>query len=70
MPEPVFIKLSAYVTALEPISTAYFFNPSHQSVSTCIPPIVPIQWLGKHVLAATNTRYHTRIVGGDVFFAA
>jgi hypothetical protein len=70
MPEPVLMKLSAYVIALEPISTAYFFNPSRQSVSTCIPPIVPPQWLEKHVPAATNARYHRRIVAGDVFFAA
>jgi hypothetical protein len=35
----------------EPISTAYFINPSHQSVSVCVSPII-----GKSVTAATNTR--------------
>jgi hypothetical protein len=32
MPEPIFMKLGMYITAPEPISTAYFINPSHQSV--------------------------------------
>jgi hypothetical protein len=38
------------------ISTAYFINPSHQSVCLYVyPPIVSRQRLGKHVPAATNT---------------
>jgi hypothetical protein len=32
MPEPIFIKLNMYIMAPEPISTAYFINPSHHSV--------------------------------------
>jgi hypothetical protein len=32
MPEPIFIKLGLYIMAPEPMSTAYFINPSHQSV--------------------------------------
>jgi hypothetical protein len=38
MPQPVFIKLDMYIMAPEPISKAYFINPSHQSVSVCVPP--------------------------------
>jgi hypothetical protein len=32
MSEPDFIKSSVYVTAPEPMSAAYFINPSRQSV--------------------------------------
>jgi hypothetical protein len=35
--EPIFIKLGMYIMASQPISTAYFINPSHQSVCICIP---------------------------------
>jgi hypothetical protein len=43
--------------APEPISTAYFINPSHQSVCLYVyPPIVARQRLGKNVTAATNTQ--------------
>jgi hypothetical protein len=56
--------------APEPISTAYFINPSHQSVYVYPlivarellgknPPIVATQRLGKNVAAAKNT--HTAI---------
>jgi hypothetical protein len=31
MSEPIFMKLSMYMMAPEPISKAYFINPSHQS---------------------------------------
>jgi hypothetical protein len=31
MPEPVFMKPGMYIMATEPISTAHFINPSHQS---------------------------------------
>jgi hypothetical protein len=42
--------------AHEPISTAYFINPSHQSVCLYVYPlIVARQRLGKNVTAATNT---------------
>jgi hypothetical protein len=43
--------------AHEPISTAYFINPSHQSV--CLyeyPTLVARQQLGKNVTAAMNTQ--------------
>jgi hypothetical protein len=53
MPEPIFIKLGMYTTTLEPISTAYFINPSNHFVYT---PIVAGQRLGKNVTAAMNTR--------------
>jgi hypothetical protein len=51
MAERIFIKLGMYIMAPELISTAYFINPSNQSVS----PIVARQRLGKNVIAATNT---------------
>jgi hypothetical protein len=41
--------------APEPISTAYFINPSDQSVCLYVyPPIVAMQRLGKNITAATN----------------
>jgi hypothetical protein len=36
MPEPVFMKFGRYVMETEPISTAYFIDPSHQPVSLCV----------------------------------
>jgi hypothetical protein len=56
--EPMFMKLGMYIMTPEPISTAYFITPSHQSVlSVCVPPpIAARQRLGKHVRAETNTR--------------
>jgi hypothetical protein len=55
MHEPVSMKL-AYIMAPEPISTAYFINPSHQFVCLYVyPPIVTRQWPSKNVIAATNT---------------
>jgi hypothetical protein len=45
-----------YIMTPEPISAAYFVNPSHQSVRVCVSPIVARQRLGKkNVAAATNT---------------
>jgi hypothetical protein len=41
------MKLSTFIIAPEPISTAYFVNPSHQSVCIYVPPIVAKQRLGK-----------------------
>jgi hypothetical protein len=32
IPEPIFMKLDTYITAPQPIKTAYFINPSRQSV--------------------------------------
>jgi hypothetical protein len=61
------MELGKYIMALEPISTAYFMNPSHQSVSICVYPIVARQRLSKNraivarqrlsknVTATTNT---------------
>jgi hypothetical protein len=37
MTEPLFMALDMYSMEPEPISTAYFINPSHQSVSICVP---------------------------------
>jgi hypothetical protein len=56
MAEPIFIKLGTCIMAPEPISTAYFMNPSHQSVCLYLyPPLVARQQLGKKVKAETNT---------------
>jgi hypothetical protein len=42
--------------ALEPVSTAYFINPSHQSVCLYVYPHIFVrQRLGKNVTVATNT---------------
>jgi hypothetical protein len=71
-----------YIMASEPITTAYFTNPSHQFVSVCVSllslpgndsfkcihPFGARQQLGKHIPAATNTRYNRRIVGRVVFY--
>jgi hypothetical protein len=43
MAEPIFIKLGMYIMALEPISTVYFINSSHQSV--CL-YVYPLSFLG------------------------
>jgi hypothetical protein len=60
MPEPLFMKLGMRIIVPEPISTAYFINPSHQPVCLDVyPPIVARQWLGKNVTTAMNT--HTTI---------
>jgi hypothetical protein len=57
-----------YIMAPEPISTAYFVNPSHRSVCLYVyPPIVAGKGLGKHV-PTTNTD-NNRIVGHFVSFA-
>jgi hypothetical protein len=56
MPEPFFMKLGTYIIAPEPISTAYFINPSHQSVCLCMYSlIVARQRIGNNVAVATNT---------------
>jgi hypothetical protein len=52
----IFMKLGMYIMAPEPMSMAYFLNPSHQSVCLYVyPPIVAKQRLGKNVTAATYT---------------
>jgi hypothetical protein len=55
MPEPIFMKLGMYVMAPMSISMAYFINPSHQSVSMSVSPIIARKWFGKNVTVATNT---------------
>jgi hypothetical protein len=83
MPEEIFMKLGMYwyIMAAEPISTGYFINPFHQSVSVCvsllslqgngsvkcIPPFGARQRLGKHVSAATNTCNNRSIVERVIF---
>jgi hypothetical protein len=60
MPEPIFMKFGVYIMAPEPISMAYFINPSHQSVCLYVYlPIVARQQIGKNVSTATNT--HSKI---------
>jgi hypothetical protein len=36
MPKPIFMKVGIYIMVPDPISTAYFINPSHQSMCMCI----------------------------------
>jgi hypothetical protein len=38
MPQPIFMKLGMYIMATEPISEAYFINPSHRSVCLYVYP--------------------------------
>jgi hypothetical protein len=54
------MKICKYIMTAEPISTAYFINPSHQSVCLYVCTlIIARQLLGKSITAATNT--HARI---------
>jgi hypothetical protein len=56
LPEAIFMKLGMYIMAPEPISMAYFINPSHQSVCLyAYPSIVATQRLDGNVTAAMNT---------------
>jgi hypothetical protein len=56
MADPIIMKLGMHIMAPGPISTAYFINPSHQSVCLYVYlPIVAGQQFGKNVTAATNT---------------
>jgi hypothetical protein len=72
MPEPIFVKLSMYIVAPEPISTVYFIS---LCVCVCIPPFVARQRLFKHVPAATNARNKRTVevlcvcVGGSVYLS-
>jgi hypothetical protein len=62
MAEPVSMKLGMHLMTPERISTAYFINPSHQSVCLYVyPRIVARKRLGKNVTAEKNTR-NSRIV--------
>jgi hypothetical protein len=49
------MKLGMHIMELGPISTAYYINPTHQSVRLYVYPIVPRQGLGENITAATNT---------------
>jgi hypothetical protein len=50
------MKTVTYVMVPEPISTAYFIHPSHQSLCLYVYPYnVAGQMLGRNVTAATNT---------------
>jgi hypothetical protein len=56
MPELIFMNLGMYIMTSEPISMAYFINPSHHSVRLYVYPlIVARQRLGKNFIAVTNT---------------
>jgi hypothetical protein len=51
------MKLGMYITAPEPISTAYFIDPFRESVCLYVYPfIVARQRLGKNITVATNTQ--------------
>jgi hypothetical protein len=53
--EPIFIQLGMYIVAPEPISTAHFINPSHQSVCLYVYlPTVAWQRLDKIFSASMN----------------
>jgi hypothetical protein len=83
MSEPLFMKHGVYIMATETISTAYFINPSHQSVSVFvsilqllgkgsvkgIPHFIARQRLGKHVPAARNACKNRRVIGRDILYA-
>jgi hypothetical protein len=56
MAELISIQLCMCIMAPELISTAYFMNPSHQSVCLYVyPSIVARQWLGRNVTTVANT---------------
>jgi hypothetical protein len=60
----------SYVMTSEHISKAYFTNPSHRSVCPYVYPyMVARKFLGKLVLAATNTYLNRRIVGHVISYA-
>jgi hypothetical protein len=70
MLEPIFINLGMYIMAPKPISTAYFINPSHQSMCLYVyPSMIVRQRLGKNFTAATNARNNSIIVGRVVLYA-
>jgi hypothetical protein len=57
LPEPIFMKLSMYIMAPEPISKAFLINPSYHFMCLHVYPFtVARQRLGKNVAAATNTQ--------------
>jgi hypothetical protein len=42
MPEPFFMKLGMHILVPEPIRTAYFINPSHESVFQYVYPLLQL----------------------------
>jgi hypothetical protein len=54
-----------YTMGAEPIS--YFINPSQQSVSVCVPPIIVKQRLGENVTARSNTHAAIEELFGATF---
>jgi hypothetical protein len=66
MPEPITVKLGTYIMAPEPILTAYSINPSDQSVSVCVSPIVAGQ---KRYHGKENTSKIRKIVGRVILYA-
>jgi hypothetical protein len=68
MPDSIFMKLDMYIMALEPISTAYFINPSRQALCLCILLFLS-NGSAKRYRRNEYTRNNTRIVGGIVFYA-
>jgi hypothetical protein len=71
MPEPISMETGMYNMATEPISTANFINPSHQSVCLHVYlPIVAMQWLGKKRYRCNKYKCNDRrIVARVVFYA-
>jgi hypothetical protein len=66
----MFMKLGMYIMTPEPISKAYFINPSHESVCLQVHLlIVARQRLGKNFAVAMNTQATIKIVGRVVFYA-
>jgi hypothetical protein len=62
--EPIFMELGICIMAPESISAAYFINPSHQSVSICMPPL---SFLGNgSVKTLPRQRYNRRVFRDEV----
>jgi hypothetical protein len=66
MPEPVFMKLGMCIMAPQPISVAYFINPSHQSVCLYVYPRISflgngsVNTLPRQRVHETKKNYWTR----------
>jgi hypothetical protein len=69
MTEPALIRLGTYIMAPEHIPTAYFINPSQQSVCLHVyPPIVVRRWLHKKNCSNEYTCNNRRIVAHVVLY--
>jgi hypothetical protein len=64
------MKLGTYITALEPVSTAYFINPSHQSVYLYVYPLSLIGNGSVNTFPRQRMHARIRIFGRVVFCAA